>query len=117
MHKDLVRIQEKMVENVGENLRTLEISDKRPMIVSVLALAERPLAEEEIAARTRVGPNEVRKGLGFLVKKELVVKSADGPSGKVGYELNPDVEKIALRNIQVEDRGREKHHKESCGRM
>ncbi|MGA2107977.1 MAG: hypothetical protein ABSH25_10080 [Syntrophorhabdales bacterium] len=100
MHKDLVRVQEKIVENIGENLRTLEISDKRPVIVSVLAIAERPLAEEEIAARARLGSKEVREGLGSLLKKELVVESADKSSGRVGYELSPDVEKTALRNIR-----------------
>jgi len=100
MHKNLVRIQEKMVENVRENLKTLEISDKRPMIVSVLACAERPLIEEEIKARTRIGAQEVRKCLGLLVNKEFLVKTTDEPSGKVAYELNPDMEKIALRGIQ-----------------
>ena len=100
MHKDLVRIQEKMVENIVENLKTLEISDKRPVIVSVLAIAEKPLAEEEIAARARLGSKEVRKDLGSLLKKELVVESPAGPSGRVGYELSPDVEKVALRNIR-----------------
>ena len=69
MHRDLVKVQEKIVENIGENLKTLEISDKRPVIVSVLAIAERPLAEEEIAARARLGSKEVRKGLGSLLKK------------------------------------------------
>ncbi len=100
MHENLVRIQEKMVENIGENLKTLEISDKRPVIVSVLAIAEKPLAEEEIAARAHLGSKEVRKGLAFLLKRELVVESAGGSSGRVGYELSPDVEKIALRNIR-----------------
>ena len=41
MHKDLVRVQEKIVENIGENLRTLEISDKRPVIVSVPVVSDR----------------------------------------------------------------------------
>jgi len=100
MHKNLVRIQEKMVENVEENLKTLEISDKRPMIVSVLAMAERPLAEEEIVGRTRLGAHEVRKCLGLLVGKELVVKAPEEPSGKVVYELNPRIEQIALRGVQ-----------------
>jgi len=100
MHKDLVRIQEKMVENVGENLRTLEISDKRPVIVSALAIAEKPLSEDEIAARTRLGLNEVRKGLGSLLQKELVKESKDGHSGRLAYELNPEAEKTALKNIQ-----------------
>lgn len=100
MHRDLVRIQEKMVENVGENLRTLEISDKRPLIVSVLVIAEKPLAEDEIAARTRLGANEVKKGLDYLLKKELVVESAVGASGRVGYELSPEVEKVALKSIR-----------------
>jgi predicted DNA-binding transcriptional regulator len=100
MHRDLVKVQEKIVENIGENLKTLEISDKRPVIVSLLAIAERPLAEEEIAARARLGSKEVRKGLGSLLKKDLVVESAAGASGRVGYELSPEVEKMALRNVR-----------------
>jgi len=100
MHKDLMRVQEKIVENVGENLRTLEISDKRPVIVSALAIAEKALAEDEIAARTHLALKEVRKGLGSLLQKELVKESKDGHSGRVGYELHPEAEKMALRSIQ-----------------
>ncbi|HUJ68729.1 MAG TPA: hypothetical protein VLW86_04365 [Syntrophorhabdales bacterium] len=100
MHEDLVRIQETIVRNVGENLRTLEISDKRPVIVSALAIAEKPLAEDEMAARTRLGSKEVRKDLAFLLKTGLVAESEDGTSGRKGYELSPEIEKIALRNIQ-----------------
>ncbi len=100
MHKNLVRIQERIVENVRENMKTLEISDEKPMIISVLACAERPLTDEEIIARTGVGADQVQKCLAFLTGKELLVKAEEEPSGRVEYELNPDIEKITLRNIQ-----------------
>ena len=100
MHKNLVRIQKEIVENVKENLGTFEISDKRPVIVSALACAEGPLTEEETAARTGMGANEVRKALGLLTANGFVVKNPKGLSGKAGYELNPDMERVALRNIR-----------------
>lgn len=100
MHKNLVKVQEKIVENVKENLKTFEISDRRPVMIAVLACAERPLTEEEIRGRTGIRASEVRKALGLLTGKELVVKTPDRPSGKVGYELNPDMEKVVQRNIQ-----------------
>ena len=100
MHKNLVRIQERIVENVRENLKTLEISDERPVIISILACAERSLTEEEILSRTDIGADQIRKCIALLVDKELVVKAGKGSSGRVEYELNPDMEKIALRSIQ-----------------
>jgi hypothetical protein len=99
MHKNLVRIQEKMVSDVAQNLKIFEISDKRPLILLVLAIAERALAEREIAARTRLGASVVRKGLGNLVKKDFIVAAAPEASRERVYELNPDLEKIAARNI------------------
>ncbi len=100
MHQNLVRIQEEIVKSVKENLKTLDVSDKRPVIIALLACAEGPLTEEEVAVRTRIGATEVGKTLGLLTANELVVKNPKGLSGKVEYELNPDIERIALRNIQ-----------------
>ena len=100
MHKNLVRIQENMLENFRENLKIFEVADKKPIIIPVLVLAERPLTEEEIVARTRIGANEARKGLDWLAKKDFITKDTDGTSGKVVYELNGDIEKIVAGHIQ-----------------
>jgi hypothetical protein len=100
MHRNLVTIQEEIIENARENLEILEIRDKKLMIAPVLAVAERPLSEREIADRAGVGEDEIRKGLDYWIERDLVVKTGSNASGEVVYELNPEMEKIAARNIQ-----------------
>jgi DNA-binding transcriptional regulator GbsR (MarR family) len=100
MHSNLVRIQENMLENFKENMKILETTDKKPIIIAALALAERPLTEEEIAARTRMSANEVRKSLGSLVKIAVIIKDTNDGSGKDVYELNADMEKILAGHVQ-----------------
>jgi len=101
MHKNLVRVQEEIVGNVRENLKALEISDKRPVIVSALACAEGPLTEEELVARTGIGTKEIRKSLAALSDKEFVVESRERPAGIVRYELHPRMEQAVLRSIRT----------------
>jgi DNA-binding transcriptional regulator GbsR (MarR family) len=105
MHQNLTQLQEKIVDNVKEYLKILEVTDKRPVIVPVLALAERPLTEQEITARSRLSAKDVHKGLTFLTKNDLIVETVGKDSGKIVYELNCDMEKVIARNIQekIED--------------
>jgi hypothetical protein len=120
MHGNLVRVQQEIVENVKENLKILEVSDKRPVIVSVLACAEGPLTEQDIAARADIGAKEIGKILAVLSDKEVVVRSQERPTGKVVYELNPRMEQIVFRNIKskTETLGRNtKGHMDECEKL
>ena len=100
MHKNLVRIQEKVVEGAKENLKIFEISDKRPLIIPVLACAERPLTEDEIVARTKIDAKAVHKGLAYFVKEALVIEAPDDRTGQPVYEINPHLEKVVLGEMQ-----------------
>jgi DNA-binding transcriptional regulator GbsR (MarR family) len=100
VHKNLVQIQEAMVENLRNNLKVLDISDPRPVILAVLALAEKPLIEEEIVTRTHLGASDVRKRIGAMLDKNLLVKDSAHASGRVAYELRPDIDRIVAAEIR-----------------
>jgi hypothetical protein len=99
MHKNLAMIQDKMVENVREALSILEVPDNKALIISVLAVAENPLARQEIMERTRIVDSECFMGLDALIDRDLVVAEGVNASGESVYGLNPKMEKIAARSI------------------
>jgi len=120
MHRNLVTIQQEIIESVRGNLEILEIQDKRFMIAPALAVAERPLSEREIADRAGVGDDEIRKGLDYWIDRDLVVKTGLNASGEAVYELNPEMEKIAARNIQSKLealRNNSKKHLAECEKL
>jgi len=115
MHKNLAAVQQKMVENARESLKILAIDDQKLMIVPALAAAEKPLSDREIADRTRISTEEIRKGLEYFIERGLVVKSGDAL-----YELNPEMATVAARNIQAKIealRKNTKTHLAECERL
>jgi|WetSurMetagenome_2_1015567.scaffolds.fasta_scaffold303295_1 hypothetical protein len=117
MHKNLVRIQEKVVEGAKENLRILEISDKRLLIIPVLACAERPLTEEEIVTRATMDVKAVHEGLAYLTRESFVITTPDDRTGHAVYEINPQLEKVVLRDVQTKAeavRSNMKSHMAEC---
>jgi hypothetical protein len=115
MHKNLVVIQQKIVENSRESLKILEVEDQGLMILPALAVAERPLSEQEIIDRTGASAGEIRKRLEYFVGRSLVVKAKEAV-----YELNPEMEKIMARIVQekiVALRKNTQEHMAECERL
>lgn len=99
MHQNLTRIQEIMVNGMINYLKILEVSDKRPVIMSVLALAEKPLDAKEITTRSGLNVKDVNKGLSSLTQKGLIIESTQ-KKGIFAYELTDDLEGAVARNMQ-----------------
>jgi DNA-binding transcriptional regulator GbsR (MarR family) len=99
MHRNLTSVQKNMAENVGEILGILDISDKRPVILSALGCAEKPLSEKEVTQRTGIGRKTVSLCLDRL--KEIGVVVAAESDRDVTYELTADMEKVILGNMRA----------------
>lgn len=96
MHKNLIAVQEKMVENARESLQILEVEDPKYLILAALAVAEKPLSEQEIGSRIHSGSGEVRRGLDDFIERGVVMETGDAL-----YEFHPEIDKVLARNVQT----------------
>jgi DNA-binding transcriptional regulator GbsR (MarR family) len=101
MHGNLRQIQERFVQATKETLEILEIRKVRPIIMAALFVSEKPLSEEEIAARTGLTLDRVGEEVAFLIEKEVLMGvSPKGGEGKTSYEVNPDIEKVLGKRVR-----------------
>jgi hypothetical protein len=95
MHKNLIAVQERMVQNIRESLDILEVPDQKYLVLPALAVAEKPLSASELAGRTGLEEGQIRHNLDDFLARGVVLKE----EGDV-YELNPEMDKIIAGNIQ-----------------
>jgi DNA-binding transcriptional regulator GbsR (MarR family) len=98
MHKNLASAQRSLIKNVEEILGIFDVSDRKPIIVSALACAEKPLSQADISDRTDLDRPTVISCLERLEENKVV--SAVEVSGITTYELSTDLEKAVFRSIQ-----------------
>jgi DNA-binding transcriptional regulator GbsR (MarR family) len=77
MHENLARIQAELVSAIKETLKIFEISDVRPLLMAALSVAEKPLTEAEILARTGLKARTASQGLAALVDRAVLVREGD----------------------------------------
>jgi len=77
MHRNLVKVQESMIQCVADVLEIAEIRNMKPLVITALKISEKPLTSEEIQARTKLDPAAVKEILDDLEEKGIIIKDGN----------------------------------------
>ena len=100
MHGKLKNIQKDLISNMRNNLEILEVEDEKPIIITTVAMAEKPLSESEIVTRSQCSKSAIKKELKILIEKDIIViTSIKGKKGEF-FEINPDIDDVLSKRIR-----------------
>lgn len=97
MHKNLLKVQESMVECVKQALDIFEITDRKPLVIAALKIGEKPLSISDLKARTKLDDGEISKILARLIEKEMVTESLI--NNQKHYEMSDEIGKKFISMI------------------
>jgi len=85
MHRNLVIVQESMIQCVADVLEILEIRNMKPLVIAALKVSEKPLTAEEIGVRTKLDQAALKEILDDLTEKGII--AGEGPEGHQRYDF------------------------------
>lgn len=85
MHRNLVKVQESMIQCVADVLEIAEIRNMKPLVIAALKISEKPLTAEELGVRTKLDKAELKKILDDLTEKGII--TCEGPEGHQCYDF------------------------------